>query len=177
MLETALANRNERLETEVLLLKDQVADLKRTLSSNIGFNAIGHLTGLERKVLEAIPLAPRYISRDGLYAAMYGDDINSAPLSKTVDVYMHRIRRLLRKSRAGFWVRTVWGEGFTMHRVSPDFWDKVPEDIPLRAYSRTPDEILARFSTQKAETPKSPNPIHKSSKSRANTNHRPQITT
>ncbi len=76
------------------------------------------LSPREGLVLQALQrVCPRPITKESLLAAAYSDIPDDEwPQAKTLDVYVCKIRKKLRKAGADFEIETLWGLG---HRLVP----------------------------------------------------------
>lgn len=135
------------LQDQVLLLTDKIADLEETLHSKTNKWGSQRLTTLERRMLDNMPFFPRVVTRNSLYSRMYQDHDKDVPESKTLDVFLCKFRKKLKVSRAPYWIQTVWGGGYSLHKVEPEFWDKVANPLRTKLYFMTPAEILQQEET------------------------------
>lgn len=91
----------------------------------------------------------KIIPRELIYDAMYYDCNDAPPEVKIVDVYIHKLRSKLRKHKEPWWIQTVWGRGYTIHKIDPSFWDEVPNIKGMKYSGMEPDQARKHAATHK----------------------------
>ena len=115
----------ERLEEEIEVLKDKLKALQAVIDSDGSSQELG-LTPTEAKFWEAIPLGPRYLSKDNAFEIMYSDRVEP-PSLKTLDVLVCHMRPKLEAAFSEYEIETIWGRG----------WRKVPRgSLPIQGRVR-----------------------------------------
>lgn len=72
-----------------------------------------YLTPTEGKVFELLHCRKgKCVSRESIFAALYGTDPDGGPASKIIDVFICKIRSKIHGS--GFWIKEDWGTGYRM---------------------------------------------------------------
>lgn len=135
------------LRDHICLLEDKISELEETIHSKTNKWGPVRLTTLERRMLDSMPFFPRVITREFLHFRMYEDHGKEIPESRTLDVFLWKLRKKLSASQGPYWIQTVWGGGYSLHKVAPEFWDKVETPLRIKLYFMTPDEILQQEET------------------------------
>lgn len=102
------------LEAELLLLRQKLAALGRTVSGDV----LQHrFTKGESAVFAALRNAKgAVVSKEAVYDAVYGNDPDGGPEPKILDVFICKIRKKLVGS--GYTIVTHWGLGWRMTSVT-----------------------------------------------------------
>lgn len=105
---------NERclvLEAENDELRERVRHLEAMLLPSFDGMPFGGLTASEARVLSAIAASPEGITKDRIFAAVYGSSTDAdQPEPKIIDVYVCRLRKKLAPHEIT--IETVWGWGY-----------------------------------------------------------------
>lgn len=100
---------------DIQALIDERDHLLEQLASLTGINDpnLPGLSQLESRIVRALEHANgRVLPRDALLNAMYWDKCGAEPQSKTIDVYMSKIRK--RRPDIGRRIETCWGVGYSL---------------------------------------------------------------
>lgn len=117
------ADRKSWMQTEIAKLREQVAtleslnkELRCEVHGKVDSNpylGIANLTTSEAVLLNTLANAPRHVSKDRVYFALFGQRIErDQPQPKIVDVFVCKARKKLEKH--GIEIGTVWGQGYAL---------------------------------------------------------------
>lgn len=83
-----------------------------------GPDFIAQLSPARSRIFEVLwKSAPRVVTREKFYDELYGLDPNGGPESKTLDVHICQLRKVL--SHSGIEIATIWGSGWYLRSKIP----------------------------------------------------------
>lgn len=127
-------SREQQLEEEIELLKQQLQALTGSSKELGAIMAIGK--GMTQRTATMLYIlvrrAPAVVSRLSFHSIFYGHQVDGGPDPKIFDLYISRIRGILRRAGARGEIDTVWHAGY---RASPDLVSWMKE-----LYSKIPKE-------------------------------------
>lgn len=109
----------EQLEEQVELLKQQLGALMGSSQEIGAILSLRH--GMTQRLAIILSLlinrAPAPITRDTLHRIFFGDEVDGGPDPRIFNVYMTRLRRILKEVKAEGRIDTIWNAGF---KASPE---------------------------------------------------------
>ena len=132
-----LASEIKRAQIWIMSLRDQKEGARPQTATT--WRDFG-LTRTEVMTLEILERGGSYgKTYNQILLALYGNQLREYPNPKIICVRMHHIRRKLLKTGAPFWVETLHGYGFILHRGKPrnrlsrtgvTLWSRPPPEQP-----------------------------------------------
>lgn len=114
----------EQLEEQLVLVREQLGALMGSSQEIGALLSIRH--GMTQRLAIILSLlinrAPAALSRDTLHRIFFGDEVDGGPDPRIFNVYMTRLRRILKEVKADGKIITIWNAGF---KASPELVDWV----------------------------------------------------